>query len=185
MRLLPRVLRPCSLSALLAPVLIALCFGSLQTSATAAESLSKTLSKTKAQPHVHVVGQPCTECANALRAQQIARLRYLIYFRSGHRLEMARLDSEIRLVQAQLRSAKKVNADYKRLNGYWTRHSRPFPVTEERSHLAVVDLDLRLKLLRKERLYAIQDHQLKIRLRRLEIEQLVSALKNPIAVTTL
>lgn len=181
MRLLPRVLRPCSLSALIAPVLISLCFGSLQTWVTAAESLSKA----KAQPHVHVVGQPCTECANALRAQQIACLRYLIYFRSGHRLEMARLDSEIRLVQAQLRSAKKVNADYKRLNGYWTRHGRPFPVTEQRSHLAVVDLDLRLKLLRKERLYAIQDHQLKIRLRRLEIEQLVSALKKPIAVTTL
>lgn len=178
MRLLPLVARHFSAVALIVPVLLAI---SASSPANAAESLSKA----KAQSHVHVVGQPCIECANALRAQQIARLRYLIYFRSEHRLEMARLDSEIRLVQAQLRSAKKVNANYRRLNGYWTKNGRPFPITEERSQLAVVDLDLRLKLLRKERLYAIQDHKLKLRLRRLEIEQLVTALRNPIAVTTL
>jgi hypothetical protein len=143
---------------------------------------AESVAKAKAQPHVHVVGQPCTACDSVRRAEQIARLRYLIYFRSEHRLEMARLDSEIRLVQAQLSSAKKLNGNYKRLNGYWTRHGRPFPVTEERSSLAAVDLDLRLKLLRKERLYAIQNNQLKLRLRRLEIEQLVSVLRNQVTL---
>jgi hypothetical protein len=160
---------------------------SLGTSANAEQSLSKKADNGSAKQsfHRHVQGRPCTECTSAHRAEQIARVRYLLYFRSGHRLEMSRLDSEIRVVQAQLTSSKKLTANYRRLNGYWTKNGRPFPVTEERSHLATIELQERLKLLRKERLYALQNHQLQVRLRLLEIEQLVAALQNPIAVTIL
>lgn len=171
-----------ALSLTLASTLLHSASAAAETRATANTSVT---AATAQQPHLHIEGQPCTECANALRAQQIARLRYLIYFRSDHRLEMARLDARIRLVQEQLRSAKKLNANYRRLNGYWTTNGRPFPVTEERTRVAVVDLELQLKLLRQERLHALQNHQLQLRLRRLEIEQLVSALKSPIAVTQL
>jgi len=99
---------------------------------------------------------------------EIAELHLRLYVRVDFALRLKRLDSEIRLTEAQLASIKRILVQYRLLE-----RLKPAPLlgTRERTKLQLLETELRLQDLRVERLLLRRYHPDQRRLFELEAER--------------
>ncbi len=112
---------------------------------------------------------PVREAARTARRDvEIAELRLRLYVRVDFALRLRRLDSEIKLTEAEAASIKRILEQYRPLE-----RLRPSPLlgTRERTKLQLLETELRLKDLRAERLLLRRYHPDQRRLFELEAER--------------
>ncbi len=102
------------------------------------------------------------------RAQEIARLRYLLYQRVEYPLRLRQLDSEIRIASAELKSLDRQIQEYESISRPVASH--PFLFTLESAKMRRVAVQERLQFVQHEKRLVLQSFQIERRLRQLEAQ---------------